>query len=182
MPAARWGQPIAADVGPVTVKAQAPGQAPFETSVEVKPGEQQEVAVTFGGEADPGGGFSFMSDLPLRPMAIASAGVGVVGFAMWGIFGSKASSRFDDLEKKCAGRCDSFYQGDVDAGRRETTVSNVGLVFGIIGVAGGAALFTIDYMNRKSAGTSQGTGGGAVVSIGVAPGPGGSFVTVGGAF
>jgi hypothetical protein len=115
-------------------------------------------------------------------MAIASGGVGVVGLAMWGIFGSAASSRFDDLERKCAGRCDSFYQDDVDAGRRETAMSTVGLVIGVLGVAGGVTFFTIDYMNRKSAGNSQSSGGGATISVGVAPSPGGSYVTVGGVF
>jgi len=202
VPAARWGQPIPADVGSVTVRAEAPGRAPFEKSVEVKPGEQQEVAVDLGGGAGQesggggggssgggggggdagGGGFNFMSDLPLRTMAIASGGVGVVGLAMWGIFGSAASSRFDDLERKCAGRCDSFYQDDVDAGRRETAMSTAGLVIGVLGVAGGVTFFTIDYMNRKSAGNSQSSGGGATISVGVAPSPGGSYVTVGGVF
>jgi hypothetical protein len=126
-----------------------------------------------------------MSDLPLRTMAIASGGVGVVGLAMWGIFGAAASSRYADLERKCAGRCDSFYQGDVDAGRRETGASTAGLVIGILGLAGGAAFFTIDYMNRNSGASSPSSpsnGGGASVSFGVVPSPGGSFVTVGGVF
>ena len=196
VPAARWGQAISADVGSVTVRAEAPGRAPFEKAVEVKPGEQQEVAVDFGGgppkpdpvvgvgngNGDSGGGFNFMSDLPLRTMAIASGGVGVVGLAMWGIFGVSASSRFDELERKCAGRCDPFYQDDIDAGRRETTASAAGLVIGILGIAGGATFFTIDYMNRKSAGNAPSNGGGATVSFGVAPGPKGSYVTVGGVF
>jgi hypothetical protein len=123
-----------------------------------------------------------MSDLPLRTMAIASGGVGVVGLAMWGIFGVSASSRFDELERKCAGRCGPFYQDDVDAGRRETGAATAGLVIGLLGLAGGATFFTIDYMNRQSAGNALSNGGGATVSFGVAPGPKGSYLTVRGAF
>lgn len=185
VPPLQWGQPFAADVGSVTVRAEAPGRAPFEKTIEVKPGEAQEVAVELGGDGGSdsgGGGFNFMSDLPLRTMAIASGGVGVVGLAMWSIFGLSASSRYDELDRKCAGRCDPFYQDDVDAGRRETAASTAGLVIGILGVAGGAAFFTIDYMNRSSAGKAPGSGGSGAISFGVTPTPKGSFVTVGGVF
>lgn len=184
VPPARWGQAVAADVGSVTVRAEAPGRAPFEKTVDVKAGESHDVAVELGPAmvSDAGGGFDFMSDLPLRTMAIASGGVGVVGLAMFGIFGVAASSRHDELERKCAGRCDPFYQDDVDAGRRETAASTAGLVIGIIGLAGGAGLFTIDFMNRSSAKSAPSTGGGAQVSFGVVPGPTGSYVTVGGVF
>lgn len=182
VPPLRWGQPLAADVGSVTVRAEAPGRTPFEKTIEVKPGEPQEVAVELGSEAGSDSGGGFMSDLPLRTMAIASGGVGVVGLAMWGIFGLLASSRHDELDRKCAGRCDPFYQDDVDAGRRETAASTAGLVIGILGVAGGAAFFTIDYMNRSSAGKAPSSGGSGAISFGVTPTPKGSFVTVGGVF
>src|SRR5204863_7499029 len=78
---------------------------------------------------------------PMRTVAYVSAGVGVAGLATWAIMGLKASSRYDDLEKSCGGRCSSARQGSVDAGRTETTVSTVGMIVGFAGIGGGVALW-----------------------------------------
>jgi hypothetical protein len=178
---------VAADVGAATVRAEAPGRPPFEKTIEVKAGGSQEVVVELAAvataepapsspESSPGAGSS--SKRSLLPFAIASGGVGVAGLALWGIFGVKASSRYDDLERTCGGRCGPAYQGDVDAGRRETAASTAGLVIGIVGVAGGAALLAIDLTSK---GKTEGEGG-VKAALRVVPGPAGPFVSVGGAF
>jgi hypothetical protein len=115
----------------------------------------------------------------LRNLAIASGGLGVVGFVLAGAFAAQAQSRYDDLQRRCGGRCGPSYQDEVDAGRRESAASTAGLVIGIVGLAGSAALFTIDLTSRKPAG--QG-GGGTKTSLRVVPSPAAPFVTVSGVF
>lgn len=195
VPAARWGQPVAADVGSVTVRAEAPGRAPFEKTIEVTAAQQQEVVVELpeakgtsgggegGGGAEGGGGGKFLGpvgELPLRPISIAMAGVGVAGLVLWGVFGTKAEARYEDLDAKCDGPCDPFYQDQIDAGRRETAAATAGLVIGIVGVVGGATIFTLDLLNRK--GGSDAGSAGATTSLRVVPNPKAPFVAVGGAF
>jgi tetratricopeptide (TPR) repeat protein len=85
----------------------------------------------------------------LRPLAYAVAGVGAVGFVVFGVLGEKASSRYDGLLQQCGGRCPPSFQDQVDAGRRETAASAAGLAIGIVGVAGGVTLWTVDYVMRK---------------------------------
>src|SRR5262249_13536714 len=72
-----------------------------------------------------------------------------VGFVVFGVLGEKASSRYDGLLAQCGGRCPPSFQGQVDAGRRETAGSRAGLGVGIAGVAGGVTLWTVDYVLRK---------------------------------
>jgi hypothetical protein len=68
----------------------------------------------------------------------------------WGVFGVAASSRYDDLEKQCLGRCDASRADDIAAGRRETTMSTLGLVTGVVGIAAGATLYAVDLLPLRS--------------------------------
>jgi hypothetical protein len=156
IPPARWQQELTVDAGKVTVRVEAPGRKTFEQEISIVGGEKKRVSVelpTAQGSTDPPVKEApppSASKLPLLPMAYASAGVGVVGFALFGIFGLTAASKYDDLDQKCAARCGPAYQDEVDAGRRDTTISNVGFALGVIGLAGGATLFVMDRMSRKA--------------------------------
>jgi tetratricopeptide (TPR) repeat protein len=145
IPADRWSREITVPAGEVKVRAEAPGQDPFVRSITVAGGAKQRVAVDLSVHGDVSGAAPAF----LRPLAYAVAGVGAVGFVVFGALGEKASSRYDGLLQQCGGRCAPSFQGQVDAGRRETAGSQAGLAIGIVGVAGGVTLWTVDYLMRK---------------------------------
>jgi hypothetical protein len=150
LPAERWASEVHLVAGPVTVRAEAPGRAPFSQSITLAAGAAERVTVELAPAPvvtrAPASGLG-----PMRPIAYATAGVGVVGFILWGALGEKASSRYDGLLQQCVGRCGSGLQSDVDAGRRETAASEAGLAIGIIGIAAGATLWTVDYVLGRRA-------------------------------
>jgi tetratricopeptide (TPR) repeat protein len=112
----------------------------------------------------------------LRPAAYATAGAGVVGLAVWGALGVKASSRYADLLRQCGGRCSPSLQDQVDAGRLETAGSRAGLAVGIVGLAAGATIWTFDYLARKREGRRT------PLPLRIAPGLLGRGLVAGGAF
>lgn len=142
---------VAVELGPVLVSAEAKGRKPFNKTLEFKAGDDRKVAVELplddSDNQKPGSS--------LRTYAYVSGGVGVAGLALWGIFGVMAKSRYDDLKAQCQGRCDASFQDQVDAGRTETTVSNIALAFGIAGIAAGAGLFAWDLSSSKKAGDNS---------------------------
>jgi hypothetical protein len=83
---------------------------------------------------------------PVRVTGIALAGVGVVGMVLFGVFGSKSSSSFSNLEDACTpdGACPAEAQADIDDGKTFQTVANVGLVVGVTGLIAGTALFLLE--------------------------------------
>ena len=79
---------------------------------------------------------------PLRTWAYVAGGVGAAGFVTFAIFGAMTSSKYSSLQSACPdNKCPSGKQGDVDAGKTDQLVANVGLGVGIAGLAAGTALF-----------------------------------------
>jgi hypothetical protein len=154
VPAARWSGDITVAAGEVRVRVEAPGRTPFERTLTVTAGQNQRLAVELPvapPAGAPGASPSRVPRMPgfVRPVAYATAGVGVVGFIVGGALGAKASSRYSQLQQECGGRCGPSHQGEVDAGRAETAGSKAGLAIGIVGVLGGATLWTLDYLGRR---------------------------------
>jgi hypothetical protein len=176
VPAAKWSTEITVTAGDVQVRAEAPGRTPFERMITLPAGQSEHLAAELPPAplAPPSAPPPRVVKTPdvLRPVAYATAGVGVVGLVLWGAFGLKASSRFSGLQKVCGGRCGPEHQGEVDAGRKETTISRAGLGLGIVGVLGGATLWTVDYVSRKN----QLTVGSVTVKLAASPLAPGAFV------
>jgi hypothetical protein len=87
---------------------------------------------------------STSSGSSLRPWAFIAGGVGVVGLASFGIFGSMSQSKFDSLKEDCPdAHCPPDRGSDIDDGKRFQTFANVGLVVGIVGVGTGVTLFLL---------------------------------------
>lgn len=139
--AALIDEPVIIAPGKVVVEASAPDRRPFRWVGKVEAGETGEVVVELEPLAAPPPPPPDDEGTDLRVFAIGAAGLGVAGFATWGILGIMAANRHSDLEAECGGRCPSSYQDDIDAGRRETLFSTVGLVVGAVGVAGGVTLW-----------------------------------------
>lgn len=169
---------VAVELGPVLVSAEAKGRKPFSKTLEFKAGDDRKVAVEL--PLDDSANSKPASSL--RTYAYVSGGVGVAGLALWGIFGVMAKSRYDDLKAQCQGRCDASFQDQVDAGRTETTVSNIGLAFGIAGIAAGAGLFAWDWTSSKKARDNSSTVLPSLHNASVDLGPRSGMVKLGGVF
>jgi len=71
-------------------------------------------------------------------------GVGIVGLATSGYFYSRRSSFMDDLDKSCGSskqNCPWNMKGTYDDGKTATTMGNVALGVGVVGVVTGIVLF-----------------------------------------
>jgi hypothetical protein len=144
---AEWGQPIAVDPGTVSVSATAPGRRPFLRTYSIAAGERPAATVVL-----PPAGSASPAPAPAAPaqpappvaapwptgraVAIGSAGVAVVGFAVWGAFGLQARARYDHLRGECDQHCGPEFKDSINAGRTETLISEVGLGVAAAGAAG----------------------------------------------
>ena len=161
IPADAWGKPVAVAPGAVEVTLTTPPGAPQTRRIDLVAGQKVPVAL----DASPpvvtpppvasssGGSRGF-----LRPAAYVAGGVGVVGMGLFAAFGGLATSTYADLESKCQGTdgsraCPSGTQGQIDDGKMQKDVANVGLIIGAAGLATGVTLFvlSIDRGPKKEA-------------------------------
>jgi len=81
----------------------------------------------------------------LRPWAYIAGGVGVAGLATFAIAGSMSQATHSDLEAACGGgACPREFQSDIDRGKTEQTIANIGLGVGLVGLAAGVTLFILE--------------------------------------
>ncbi len=147
------GEPIALSPGKVEVRATAPGESEFKTSLELKGGALSTVTISFeaagqapGDTSPTSTGKSPAASSEVRSsktpvLAYVALGIGAAGLATFGVAGYLADQRFNSLEDECAGGpCPRDKEQDIDGGRRLDTIANVGLIVGGIGVVSGAAI------------------------------------------
>ncbi|HEX8791900.1 MAG TPA: tetratricopeptide repeat protein [Polyangiaceae bacterium] len=94
----------------------------------------------------------------LRPWAYVAGGVGVAGLAAFTIFGLMANSNFSDLQNSChpLSACPSSKSGEIDSGKTDQIIANIGLGVGIVGVAAGATLFVLSLGGKSAPAASTG--------------------------
>jgi tetratricopeptide (TPR) repeat protein len=85
---------------------------------------------------------------PTQPRYVAAtwtaAGVGLVGFASFGVFGALARSRFESLESHCNPLpCPASETGHVESGHEYQTIANISLAIGITGAVAGVTLYVL---------------------------------------
>jgi hypothetical protein len=137
-------EPMVVTAGKVEVEVTAPGRKPYRWAGLISAGETRDLDVRVPLKNPPPPPPPPPEEgTDLRPFAIGAAGLGAVNLALWGILGVAAANRHADLEEQCGGRCTARFQDEVDAGRRETLLSSVGLVVGVIGIAGGVTLWIL---------------------------------------
>jgi tetratricopeptide (TPR) repeat protein len=77
-----------------------------------------------------------------KTWAYAAGAAGLAGLTTFVIFGSLTRSHYNDLDASCPlGHCPPGRVDDIEAGRREQVIANVGLTVGLIGLGAGAALW-----------------------------------------
>ena len=153
---AALAQPIYVAPGHIAVNVDASGYQSYTNTLMTTAGQESSVRPVLVAVSAPssggGGGSSGPIRTPLagrtldptyRNIAIASAGVGVVGFIGLIAFGVAANSTYADIQMRCGnGPCSEGDRGAVATGQTFDTLANVGLAVGIVGIlAGGAFLY-----------------------------------------
>ncbi len=146
-----WREPIPVMPGTAEVIVETPDRAPLRQEVRLAAGESK--ALSFDAAADAPS--SSVAGTPamqapvatsragLRPYAYVAGGVGAAGIVTFVVAGLLSKGTYDDLASSCHGPCPRSRQSDIDAGKTQQTVANVGLVVGIVGAAAGVTLFVL---------------------------------------
>lgn len=181
------GGPVAVNPGSVQVVVSSASHAPEERAVVANAGEQKDVAVDFApapaaatasadASVDTGGPMTDAKRKHLRTAAYVAGGIGAAGIVTFVVAGSMARSQLSSLQDECNGHCPPGKQSDIDAGKRDQTIANVGLAVGILGLGAGTALYIFSRpKDHPATGSAP-----ALVTAEVAAGP--SWMGVKGTF
>jgi hypothetical protein len=106
----------------------------------------------------------------VRVAGFIVAGVGVAAMGLFAVAGLSAKSKFDTIVDECGGRrcTDPKYSDEIDTGQTLTTLANVGLIAGIVGIVGGTTMIVLGGPKATTPATGR-TSGTSSVAIGVTP-------------
>jgi hypothetical protein len=159
---AAWVEPAPVAPGTTEISVETPGHEPVKKTVTV--GAKQRAAITIDAAtgASTTGATEPVTPPPppepppssdrtsLRPWAYVAGGVGLVGLLTFAIEGSAANSTYSDLKSACPnGRCPPTESSVISSGKTKQTIANIGLVVGILGVAGGVTLFVLSQSKTE---------------------------------
>ncbi|WP_437327644.1 tetratricopeptide repeat protein [Sorangium sp. So ce381] len=172
VPRERWGKPFPVKPGKTEIVLRTKLTSTPQT-LDLSAGEAKTVAL----DAEPSGPTEAVSGSPalldegpsppfseapsprayLRPYAYAAGGVGVAGLAMFTVAGLMANSTYSDLTETCRGPCPADRQDDVDAGKTQKTVANIGVVVGALGLVTGTTLLILSFTGGGAGGSQSAT-------------------------
>lgn len=166
VPVAALGLKRPVDPGSHTVRAEATGYKPAETTFQVPDGGNAEATLKLEKSSDaavaaaPATGAQPITqpsdgqkpaDVTVdtgkggssnKTLAVVALGVGGVGLAVGAVTGILAMGKHGDLESACPnGTCPSDRQSDVDSYKTMGAISTVGFIVGVVGVGAGAVLW-----------------------------------------
>jgi hypothetical protein len=159
---AAWAEPAPVVTGSTDIVVETPGHGPVKRSVSLAAGQKTSLTIdaqsgdAVGGTAatpppPPPAPGSSGGPSPLRIGAYAAGGVGVAGLLVFTIGGVMAKGTYDDLNNAChGGPCPADKDGEISSGKTQQTIANVGLVFGLVGVAAGTTLFVLSMPKGPS--------------------------------
>lgn len=186
-------KPEKVDPGVHTVEAKADGKEPFSAKVDAPEDTQRTVEIRWkdtkkSGDTDPDETEAAKPPPPPPPPPQASSsklpfvvgGLGVASLIASGVFFGIRTSAQSELEDKCQGTlCPESVRATGDRGKMATTVSNVTLAVGLVGLAAGITLYAID---SKKPATATFVPKPTQLRAGVTAVPGAGFATFTGAF
>lgn len=148
---AAWSEPAPVAPSNSEIVVTTPGHTPVKRTVALAAGQKQALSIdALSGDATepvappPEAAAQGSSGPSLRTWAYVAGGVGAAGLLTFGIGALMAKSTYDDLNNAChGGPCPSDKSGEISSGKTQQTIANVGLAFGIVGVAAGATLFVL---------------------------------------
>ncbi len=155
---ADWANPIPVDPGSVIVVLQSAGGKTTQKGIDATAGGTATVQIGEAAatpETGAAGGTetkaeASTSGINKRTLAYVAGGVGAAGLITFGVFGILDNSKYNSLKKDCpGGSCPASKKSEADTGKTYQTVANVGLVVGIVGLAGGATLYFLSTRDAK---------------------------------
>jgi hypothetical protein len=165
VPRERWDRPFPVKAGRSEVVLRTQRGGPLTQTITLDAGEAKSLSL----DAAPSRASTAQSKTPvdehepadaapapgpsrahLRPYAYAAAAVGVAGFTAFTVGGLMANSTYSDLSSSCIGPCPESRKDDVDAGKTEQLVANVGLAVGAVGLAVGTTLLILSFSGGSS--------------------------------
>ncbi len=153
---AKPGERKAVNPGDRVVKGSAPGFRPAEEKVTVKEGADSKVTLKLEKDTPkeaPKVEAPVVPEEPpppapkgssgLRTAAWISAGVGVAGLAVGGVFGFLAKGKHDDLKSNCLNGelCPMSQKSNIDSFKSNANISTIGFIVGGVGVVASIPLF-----------------------------------------
>jgi hypothetical protein len=153
IPREGWGKPIPVSPGAVEVMLTTPPAPSTTQRLDLRAGEKRPLALDAapagGPPPPPPPGGSTGSRKFLRPIAYVAGGLGVAGFGVFGAFGFLASDTYTKLEKACGPKsgtiraCPTDTKKQIDDGKLQQNLANIGLIVGAAGLATGVTLFIL---------------------------------------
>jgi hypothetical protein len=171
------GSPVVVEPGVHKVEGTATEMAPVSRDITVEAGESKTTILTFKKlEAPPPAALEPVAakpeapapkPFPMRTAGFVAGGVGVAGVAVFTVAGLMAKSTFHRMSDVCgaAGCSDPGQISEIDKGRSQQTMANIGLAVGVVGLAAGATLVILGSR-------SQGSDPPATVAVSGTPGGG----------
>lgn len=167
IPRAAWSEPVPVYGGSAEIDVETPGHQPVKNTVNVAAGaiaaltvDAQSGTPLVAAVAPPPSPPPAPAPPPpagrdyhaFRLGAYVAGGVGVAGLATFAIFGAMAGSTYGDLQSACkSGGCPPSKSGEIDSGKTQQTVANVGLALGLLGAATGGVLFYLSLPPKTEA-------------------------------
>jgi hypothetical protein len=92
----------------------------------------------------------------LRTISYASGAVAIVGLATFAVAGTLSNSAYSDLQAQCHGPCapGAGNQDEINRGKTEQTLADVGLVVGLVGAAAAVTLFVMSLPTKPDKATA----------------------------
>lgn len=165
IPLIALGVPIPVDPGRLIIRAQALEHESVVEELSLRAGQRESLRIELqplerAESAD--GERGDVNEVPVeraeepsgsRGMVIGSGigfGVGGVGAALFATFGALALQRASELDQACGDDgCDPEYRGDLEQGQLYQTLSNVGIVVGVVGLVTGVVLLLVERRRRR---------------------------------
>ncbi len=166
LPRAALGEPIPLMPGTTNVTIETPGKPALHQTVSVFGGEKKSVTLDAGAVETPAAAPSSVAG-PVAPpgdpaadaaaarartrtWSYVSAGVAVAGIATFAVVGTLSNNDYSDLQAKCHGPCPpGVDQDEINRGKTEQTIADVGLVVGLVGAAAAVTLFVMSLPTKS---------------------------------
>ncbi len=151
---AGWTEPVPVKPGDVDVEVATPNVPLVRKTITVSAGQRAPLEIDAATQA------AALTPLPpvvpdhatsrhagkewMLPVAIAGAGVGVVGLVMFTVGGIASNNTYSDLKSKCGTNpCLPSLSSEISNGKTEQAIANVGAIVGLVGLAVGGTFFVL---------------------------------------
>lgn len=168
VPAALIGVPTPVDPGAHRVSARAAGKAPFERELSLAEGEHQSMNVELVGLAPPQPSPPVLTAgsaraLRAKPITIALLATGGAALVVGTVTGIAALNHKSALDEGCTPGCSPNLREDLEAFRRNRTISYLSFGIGAAAAGAGALLLWRDSTSGRQVGASAYPGGAFVM-------------------